>query len=74
MRAAHLGVCLGSFRDRMQYLIICCYCICHMLCSADAEDHSDSVVFFNGYHLVSPFVHFSYFAIKCTRHGVCHGG
>jgi hypothetical protein len=69
-----LSVYLGSFRDHMWYSIVCCYRFCHIICSADAYDHSDYVVFVYGYHLVLPFVHFSYFAIKCIRHGVCHGG
>jgi hypothetical protein len=68
------SVCLGSFRDHMWYFIVCCYCFCHMLCSSGAEDHSGSVVFVFGNHLVLPFVHFSYFAIECVRHGVRHGG
>jgi hypothetical protein len=68
------SVCLGTFRDRMWYSMVCCYRFFHMLCSADAEDHSDSVVFVFGYHLVLQLVHFSFFSIECVRHGVCHGG
>jgi hypothetical protein len=65
---------LGNFSNFMWFSIVCCYSFCHMICSADAEDHIDYIVFFNGNHLVSPFVHFSLFAIECIHHGVCHGG
>jgi hypothetical protein len=60
------SVCLGSFRDRLWYSIVYCYRFCHMLCSADAEDHSGSVEFVFGNHLVSQLVHFSLFAIECV--------
>jgi hypothetical protein len=68
------SICLGSFRDRMWYSIVYCYLFCHMLCFADAEDHSDYFVFVYGNRLVLPFVHFSLFAIECVRRGVCRGG
>jgi hypothetical protein len=68
------SVCLGSFRDRICYSIICCYCFCHTLFSAGAEDHSGSIVFVFGNHLVSPVVHFSLFAIECVHHEVYDGG
>jgi hypothetical protein len=68
------SICLGSFRDRMCYFIVCCYRFCRMLCSAGVEDHSGSVVFVLGNHLVSPVLHFALSAIKCVRHEVCHGG
>jgi hypothetical protein len=69
-----LSVCPGSCRNRMLYSIVCCYRFYHRLCIAVAEDHSASVMFVFSIHLVLPFVHFSLSAIKCVRHGVCHGG
>jgi hypothetical protein len=57
------SVCLGSFRNRVCYSIVCCYLFCRTLCSAGAEDHIGSVVFVFGNHLVSSVVHFSLFAI-----------
>jgi hypothetical protein len=69
-----LSVCRGSFRNCMVYSIVCWYRFYHRLCLAVAEDHSDSTVFVFGIHLVSPFVHFSLYAIECVCRGVCHGG
>jgi hypothetical protein len=63
-----------SFRDHMCYSIVCCYRLCHTLCSDGTEDHSGFAVFVFGNHLVSPVVHFSLLAIECVRHEVCHGG
>jgi hypothetical protein len=68
------SVCLGSFCGRNCYLIVCCYHFDHMLCSVGAEDHSGSVDFIFGNHLVSTVVHFSLFVIECVCHEVCHGG
>jgi hypothetical protein len=68
------SVCPGIFRNHMCYSILCCYRFCHMLCSAGLEDHSGSVVFVFGNHLVSLVVHFSLFAIEWVHHEVCHGG
>jgi hypothetical protein len=68
------SICLGSFRGCMCYSIFCCYHFDHMLCSIGPEDHSDSIDFVFGNHLVSPLVHFSLFAIECLRREVYHGG
>jgi hypothetical protein len=68
------SICLGSFRGRMCCSIVCCYHFDHTICSVGVEDHSGSVEFIFGNHLVLPVVNFSLFAIDCVRHEVCHGG
>jgi hypothetical protein len=74
VRDHFLSVCPGSCRDRMLYSIVCCYRFYHSFCLAVVEDNSDSAAFVFDIHLVSPFVHFSLFAIECICHGVCDGG
>jgi hypothetical protein len=52
------SVCLGSFRTRMCYLVVCCYHFDHALCFVGTEDHSGSIEFVFGNHLVLTVVHF----------------
>jgi hypothetical protein len=67
------SVCLGSFRDRMCYSIVCYYRFCNTLCSSGGRTIMVLLCFF-GNHLVSPVVYFSLFAIECICHEVWHGG
>jgi hypothetical protein len=71
----HCGsVCPGSVRDRMSYLIACCYHSGETICFVGVEDHSDSVGFVFCNPLVLIDEHFSLLAIGGFRHEVCHGG
>jgi hypothetical protein len=69
-----LSVYPDSCRECMRCLIVCCYCLYHMICLAVVEGHSDFAVFVFGILLVLPFVRFSLFAIGCVHHGIFHGG
>jgi hypothetical protein len=69
-----LSICLGSCRDCMRCLIVCCYRFNHAICLDVGEGHSDFALFVFGIHLVLQFVRFSLFPIECVRRGVCHGG
>jgi hypothetical protein len=68
------SACLGSFRGCMCYSIICCYHSGHTIFYVGAEDDIGSVDFVFSNHLVLIVGHFSFFAIGCVHHEVCHGG